>query len=195
MENTTNKKTFIDFIKRYGYYFLLVACVLTLAVIITLSAIANYNDNEITQPTNTNTTITFTSPVLNGTILKNYSNTELQYNKTLNQWEAHFAIDLAATAGTDVLACYDGTITKVYTNTLEGTAIEIDHGNGLISKYASLSNVSLAEGTVVKQGDKIGAVSSTAGNEMNDGAHVHFEVWKDGNHIDPNSYLNISQGK
>lgn len=200
MENeniqTTKKKTSLkSMLSKYGYYIALAILVLMLALAIVLTSMSATNEVEETQPTNADV-VAFTSPVLNPTILKGYSDTELQYNKTLNVWELHKAIDFAADVGTDVLAVYDGIVTKVTTNLLDGTVIEIDHGNGLKTTYGSLnSNTQVKVGDSVKQGDAIGKASNTATSEVSESGEVHFEVWKDGNLVDPASYLDISSTK
>jgi murein DD-endopeptidase MepM/ murein hydrolase activator NlpD len=200
MENeniqSTKKKTNVKgVLSKYGYYIALAILILMLALAIVLTSISATNEVEETQPTNADV-ITFTSPVLNPTVLKGYSDTELQYNKTLNVWEVHKAVDFAANVGEDVLAVYDGTVTKLTTNLLEGTVIEIDHGNGLKTTYGSLdSNTQVKVGDTVKQGDVIGKASNTATSEVSESGEVHFEVWKDGNLVDPASYLDISTTK
>jgi len=134
--------------------------------------------------------VVFFDPVANATILKGYSDTELQYNQTLNQWEAHKAIDFVAPSGTNVLAVYDGTVANVYSNYMEGNVIVIDHGNNLKTVYKSLDAETIVEiGATVKKGDPIGTVGNTAMNEVDDGAHVHFEVWKDNQKVNPSAYL------
>lgn len=185
-----NKNVFIQFFKRYGYYLLLVTCILALAFLITFSVIYS-GTNTKTEPVSSPTQITFINPVISGTVIKEYSNTELQYNQTLNQWEAHFGIDFSAVSGTNVVACYNGVVESVYSNTLEGSVVVLNHGNGLKTVYKSLTNVKLSEGTNVNQGDVLGQVSTSASSELKDGDHVHFEVWKDGSRVDPDSYLNI----
>ena len=187
-----NKNVFVEFFRKYVYYLLFVACILVLATLITLSVI--FSNSEInSEPVNSPTQITFTNPVLNGTIIKGYSNTELQYNQTLKQWEAHFGIDFTSSSGSNVVACYDGTIKEVTSNSLYGTVVSIDHGDGLVTVYKSLNNVNLTEGTTVKQGDILGQISTSASNELKDGEHVHFEVWKNGSIVDPSNYLDIGE--
>ena len=197
MENEkigTSKKIKIkDILKRYGYYIVLAVLILMLSVAIIITSKLSVDD-EITTPTNVQT-ISFSAPVLNAKIAKGYSATELQYNKVLNVWEVHKGIDFDAAIGSDVFACFDGTVKSVATNLLEGTVIEIDHGDGLISKYASLdSDVGVKVGDTVKTGDRIGKASNTATGEAENG-EVHFEVWKDGKAIDPSNYLDISSSK
>lgn len=198
MENDNSKvspkkSSFVESIKKYGYYIALAVLILVLAVAIVLTSV-NANEPQ-TEPTNAGA-IRFTSPVLNGTIAKNYSDTELQYNKTLNVWELHTGVDFVADIGTNVLAVADGTISNISKNLLEGTVVEIDHGNGLKTTYGSLdSNLSVKLGDVVKQGDIIGKASNTATGEVSESGQVHFEVWKDGNVINPANYLDISSDK
>ena len=193
----SKKKTSLkSYLKKYSYYIALAVLVAILAVAIILtSAISNDGQKQQTVPTNAEV-ITFSSPVLNSTILKGYSDTELQYNKTLNIWEVHKAIDFAADIGTDVLAAYDGKVESITTNLLEGTVVVINHGNGLKTSYGSLdSSVPVKVGDNVIKGDIIGKASNTATAETSTEGEVHFEVWKDGNLVDPSSYLDISTTK
>ena len=140
--------------------------------------------------------ITFQSPVMNGEIAVGYSDTELQYNKAMNVWQIHKGIDYVATIGTNVLACYDGTVSSISTDILHGTVIEIDHGNDLKTVYGSLdANTLVNVGDKVQKGDIIGKASNTATTETTDDGEVHFEVWKDGKVVDPANYLDISNGK
>ena len=199
MENenikVSKKKNMKNYLKKYGYYIALALLVVFLAVAIIVTSTLAESPQENTVPTNAGV-ITFTSPVMNGTVLKGYSDTELQYNKTLNVWEVHKAVDFAADIGTDVLAAYDGKVTNISTNLLTGTVVEIDHGNGLKTTYGSLdSNVTVKLGQSVARGDIIGKASNTATAETSTEGEVHFEVWKDGNLVDPASYLDMSTEK
>ena len=175
-----------SFLKRYGYYVILGVTLCALAVTILL--IVPTNDNLDVG----GDVIVFADPVLNASVLKGYSGTELQYNATLNKWEAHKAIDFLAPSGTNVFAVYGGTVQSVYTNYMEGTVIVLDHGGGLRTVYKSLdSEVSVEQGGSVEKGQVIGVVSDSATSESADGAHIHFEVWKDGTKIDPSAYLTM----
>ena len=194
MENeniSTEKKKFsvMEVLKKYGYYIAIAVLVTILAIaIIVTSGVATTEVEEV-EPTNANV-IAFSSPVLNGKISKGYSATELQYNKTLNVWELHQGLDYKVAVGTDVIAVYDGTVKSIKTNLLEGTVVEIDHGNNLVTTYKSLDSK-----TNVKVGDVIGKASNTATGEVSEEGEVHFEVWKDGNIVDPSNYLDISSTK
>lgn len=197
MENETKQttsKNFMSYFKKYSYYFALAGLVLflSLAIVITSTLV---NSGEEVEETNASA-LSFELPVLNATVLKGYSGSELQYNASLNVWEIHKGVDFYAEVGTDVLASADGTVTSVTTNILDGTVIEIDHGNGIKTTYGSLdSEVNVKVGDVVSQGDIIGKASNTATSETSEAGQVHFEVWKDGNLVDPSNYMDISTGK
>lgn len=193
-ETKTTKKELSYYIKKYGYYFALAGLLIVLSVAIVLTSVMSNNEEE-TEQTNS-AVISFGLPVLNGTVIKNYSDTQLQYNSVLNIWEIHKAVDFAAEVGTDVLACYDGVVSSIETNFLEGTVIEIDHGDGLKTCYGSLDgNVNVKVGDIVNKGDILGKASNTATGEVETSGEVHFEVWKDGNLVDPSAYMDISTGK
>ena len=103
----------------------------------------------------------------------------------------HKAIDIAAPAGTVVKAAMSGKITLVYKGDYGGygNTVEIDHGNGIISKYHHMLDGSLeglSVGQEVKAGQQIGKVGSTG---KSTGPHLDFQVVKDGNFVDPRNYI------
>ena len=183
-----------DFVKQHMYGILVSFCVVTLVFVLTITAISSLAktptldepSDEVVSPA----VIVFTAPVQNGTIGMGYAEDELIYHKTLQQWQTHQAIDYVAPAGTEVVAAYDGEVLSVENTMLEGVIITIQHEQNLITKYASLD-----ETTAVKKGDKvtkgqvIGKVGTTAMNEVEEGPHVHFEVWLKDSLVDPTNYL------
>lgn len=194
----TNKKTFLQVMKKYGYLIAIGVVVLTLALVLALTtnrtsaAEDNVNTNEPVSEVN-NEPVVFTSPLKNLVVLKDYSSTKLMYNKTLKQWEAHKAIDFEATDGEDVYAVYNGTVTAIDEDYLSGTVITIDHGDGIVTRYGSLAtSTAVKVGDKVTTGQKIGTASNTAKNSSKDGAHLRFEVLKDGVKVDPNDYITVT---
>ena len=197
MENEVKKeqpKGLMHYLKKYSYYFVLAGIVLFLSIaIIITSALAN-NQQEVT-PTGS-AVVSFDMPVLNATVLKGYSDTELQYNSVMNVWETHKAVDFYAEIGANVYAVYGGTVTNITTNLLDGTVVTVDHGDGLITTYGSLSkDVTVNVGDLVGKGDIIGYASNTATSETSNDGQVHFEVWKDGNLVNPSNYMDIADNK
>jgi murein DD-endopeptidase MepM/ murein hydrolase activator NlpD len=104
------------------------------------------------------------------------------------------ALDFFAEEGTKVFAVYDGVIESVGQDFLTGTTITIDHGNGLKTVYNSLADGdNVVVGQRVKSGDVIGEVSLTNRQEYGEGAHLHFQVFENGEVIDPAKYLNFNE--
>ena len=132
----------------------------------------------------------WTPPVESSKILKEFSAETPVYSKTLEQYVVHTGMDFEVPADTQVKAVREGTVTAVYEDDTMGITIEIDHGNGLKSKYTNLSTMEMVEeGDVVKQGQVISGVGNTALFETLDPEHLHFELWKDGQTVDPAEYF------
>ncbi|HZX46462.1 MAG TPA: M23 family metallopeptidase [Clostridia bacterium] len=129
------------------------------------------------------------APLL-GKIIMDYGKDNLVYSKTLEQWTTHHGIDISASIGTPVKAVMSGTVTEVTNHPTLGIMITIDHGNGLVTRYANLQNGNMVkEGQKVEQGKVISGVGNTAEFEIGDVPHLHFEVLKNGEHQDPKLYL------
>ena len=123
-------------------------------------------------------------------ILKDYSNGEMVQSKTMGDWRVHNGVDFAGSAGNDVTAVADGTVTKVYDDSFWGTVVEIDHGNGMTAKYCELKNGTCPpEGSEVKMYDKIGSLGHIP-VEISDPDHLHLEILIDGENVDPLKALN-----
>lgn len=174
------------FMKRYGYYML--AFVAILVVGITAGVAQNQRADIPSTPTNV-TEVKMLCPMNSPEVLKWYSDTELFYNATLNQWESHKAVDLSSSSP-DVYSVLDGTITDCTYSYEDGYCITISHEDGLSSIYCSLANAEgLKKGDVVTRGQKIGEASTTASNESLDGNHLHFALTLNGKKVDPANYI------
>lgn len=134
--------------------------------------------------------ITFIMPVANATVLKEYTDNTIVFNKTLGVYTGHMGIDFTAPAGTEVVCVYDGVIESIVTSYLQGTTITVDHGGDLKTVYNSIeANEALYEGAKVSGGTVLGYVSDNNRQEYKDGPHLHFEVLKEGKRLDPTQYL------
>ncbi len=131
-------------------------------------------------------------PVTGGNVLKGYASDSLVYSQTLDHWCTHTALDIAAPSGTLVLSAQDGVISQVSEDALMGLTVTITHDSGLETVYSSLESVTekVKEGSSVLKGQAIGTVGNSASSESSDGAHLHFEVKKDGKNVNPQNYLN-----
>ena len=128
---------------------------------------------------------------LKGEVLTAFSVDQLVYSETLGDWRTHDGMDIAADAGTKVLAASGGKVISVTEDALMGTTVALDHGDGYQTTYASLqAKPTVAKGDTVTAGQVIGAVGATAAAESAQGPHLHFAVSKDGDAVDPEAYLN-----
>lgn len=109
----------------------------------------------------------------------------------------HAGIDLAAKSGTNVLAPLDGVVTdaKIRNNACGGT-LEIDHGtidgHKTKTRYCHLKNIKVSKGEKVSKGQVVGISGGGKDDEgkgRSSGPHLHFELYKDGNHLDPKDYI------
>ncbi|MGB5402334.1 M23 family metallopeptidase [Robiginitalea sp.] len=95
----------------------------------------------------------------------------------------HWGMDFTAPRGTPIYASGDGKITRADNRASGyGKHIRLEHGYGYMTIYAHLSRYNVKVGQQVKRGDLIGFVGSTGRSEA---PHLHYEVWKDGDRINP----------
>jgi murein DD-endopeptidase MepM/ murein hydrolase activator NlpD len=100
--------------------------------------------------------------------------------------EFHKGVDIVAPSGTPVHAAADGLVTAAGRMAGYGSMIHLVHGYGLGTRYGHLSKVLVTPGQRVKRGDVIGLVGSTG---RSTGPHLHYEVFRTGNQVDPRRYL------
>ena len=91
----------------------------------------------------------------------------------------------------DVIAIYDGKVKEVKDDTTLGNVITIEHENGIISIYQSVSDISVKEGDTVSRGQTI-AKSGTSNISTNLGNHLYFELIIDGECVNPENYYDKS---
>jgi murein DD-endopeptidase MepM/ murein hydrolase activator NlpD len=91
----------------------------------------------------------------------------------VGQRAMHEGIDFNAESGTPVVAAADGVVLSAGWQSDFGNMIELDHGDGLTTRYAHLSRMNAKAGSLVKRGERIGAVGNTG---RSTGSHLHFEV-------------------
>ena len=146
------------------------------------------DQTDATQPTTKQPMKTGT-PV-SGETIYGYAMDCLSYNETTRDWRVHNGIDIAAEAGTEVLAAADGTVYTVYEDDTMGTTVVIRHNEGYVTTYSSLDSTLLVEpGDTVILGQAIGTVANTAMLESALGDHVHFSVTHNDAPMDPAEFL------
>jgi murein DD-endopeptidase MepM/ murein hydrolase activator NlpD len=98
----------------------------------------------------------------------------------------HAGVDFAGKAGSDVIAVASGVVVYAGDRYGFGKMVEISHGDGYVTRYAHHEDVVVAPGDIVKKGQVIGTMGSSG---RSTGPHVHFEVLKNGRHVDPAKYV------
>jgi murein DD-endopeptidase MepM/ murein hydrolase activator NlpD len=100
----------------------------------------------------------------------------------------HAGMDFAAPHGAPILSAGGGVVEVAGFRPDYGWTVEIDHGNGLRTRYAHASKLLVRRGAVVAPGERIALVGSTG---RSTGPHLHFEVLRDGRQVDPRRYLAV----
>ena len=98
----------------------------------------------------------------------------------------HKGIDFEADVGDPVLAVADGVVSYSGVRSGYGNVVEVDHGNGYVTRYAHNSRLTRSVGDLVRSGQEIAKAGSSG---RSTGAHVHFEVWQDGVVVNPRKFL------
>jgi murein DD-endopeptidase MepM/ murein hydrolase activator NlpD len=104
----------------------------------------------------------------------------------LRQPAMHTGVDFRGETGDPVLASANGEVVLAERHGGYGLMVEIDHGNGLSSRYAHLSAIAVTVGTKLKAGDVVGRVGSTG---RSTGPHLHYEIRMQGDVTDPQRFL------
>lgn len=131
----------------------------------------------------------FNYPV-EGEIIQNYAKEQLVYSQTLGEWITHEGIDIKANKTTVINASADGKVKYIKNDPRYGLTVIMEHANGFSSVYSNLLTAEFVSvGEELKSGQPIGTVGNTAAFEILDEPHLHFEILKEGEAVDPNMYL------
>jgi murein DD-endopeptidase MepM/ murein hydrolase activator NlpD len=109
-----------------------------------------------------------------------------RFHPILHYARPHEGIDVSAPMGAPIVAPAGGTVRLVTWETGYGNVLEIDHGDGIITKYAHCSRIVVKAGQKVKRGQIIANVGSTG---LSTGPHVHYEIHVNGKVVDPLTYV------
>jgi murein DD-endopeptidase MepM/ murein hydrolase activator NlpD len=99
----------------------------------------------------------------------------------------HPGVDFAGEEGGEVVSVATGVVTWAGEHMGYGNLVEINHGNGYVTRYGHNSKVLVKVGDTVQKGQRLALVGSTGHST---GPHVHFEVLRDGNPVDPMAFIN-----
>ncbi|MGV8960481.1 MAG: M23 family metallopeptidase [Stenotrophomonas sp.] len=98
----------------------------------------------------------------------------------------HKGMDFHARVGDPVMSVADGVVSFAGVKGGYGNVVDVDHGNGYITRYAHNSRLVVKPGDLVRAGQEVAKAGSTG---RSTGAHVHFEVWEHGNVVNPRKFL------
>lgn len=125
-----------------------------------------------------------------GKILKGFAIDNLVFSETLQEWVVHKGIDIKAPRTTVVKSSEDGTVQAIKNDPRYGLTIIVEHRDGFKTIYSNLLTTEFVkEGENVSKGQSLGTVGNSAAFEIADEPHLHFEIIKDDETIDPKLYL------
>jgi len=131
----------------------------------------------------------FEKPV-EGEIIKKFAKDTLVYSETLDEWIVHNGIDIKADKTTVVKSAEAGTIKAIKNDPRYGLTVVIQHEMDYITVYSNLlTSEFIVEGEKVEKGQPIGTVGNTGAFEIADEPHLHFELQKAGEAIDPCNFI------
>lgn len=104
--------------------------------------------------------------------------------------DKHYAVDIVTTRNSPIKSVADGRVIFAEWTAGTGYVILIEHSYGLISVYKHNASLTKSQGDMVRGGEVI----ATAGNtgELTTGPHLHFELWNEGNPVDPSEYIDFN---
>jgi murein DD-endopeptidase MepM/ murein hydrolase activator NlpD len=126
----------------------------------------------------------FGNPAPGHPITSRYGN---RIDPFLGRLALHAGIDFQAETGQDIRATGTGKVIAAGPASGYGNMVEIDHGQGITTRYGHMSKILVREGDVIETGDTIGRAGSTG---RSTGPHVHYEVRRNGDPVDPIHFLN-----
>ena len=112
--------------------------------------------------------------------------TRSRFHPVLHVSRPHEGIDVSAPMGSPIVAPANGVVRRVARETGYGNVLEIDHGNGIVTKYAHTSRIFVRQGQRVTRGEKVAAVGNSG---LSTGPHLHYEIHVNGRVVDPLTYV------
>ena len=147
----------------------------------------NVNDNASSAETKKE--VSFIKPT-EGEVICEFAKDNLIYSETLKEWITHTAIDIKADKTSVIKSAADGIVRSIVNDPRYGLTVIIEHDDGYETVYSNLLTAEfVVEGEEVKQGQTIGTVGNTAAFESEMECHLHFELLKNGEYVDPSIYL------
>ncbi|MGA8855168.1 MAG: M23 family metallopeptidase [Christiangramia sp.] len=107
-----------------------------------------------------------------------------------NLEDKHYAVDIVTTRNSPVKSVADGRVIFAEWTAETGYVLIIEHSYGLLSVYKHNASINKSQGAMVRAGEVIATVGNTG--ELTTGPHLHFELWNEGNPVDPSEYIDFN---
>lgn len=125
-----------------------------------------------------------------GEISQGFAIESLIYSETLEEWTTHQGIDIKADRTTVVKASEEGTVVAIKNDPRYGLTVIVEHEDGYKTVYSNLLTTEfVCEDEKVEKGQSLGTVGNSAAFEIASEPHLHFEILKDDQYIDPTLYI------
>lgn len=152
-------------------------------------------ENEKKEQTNSETKkeakMDFEAPI-KGEIIREFAKDSLVFSNTLQEWITHNGVDIKADKTSVVKAAANGTVYAIKNDPRYGLTVIINHDNGYQTIYSNLLTAEfVVKGEKVEKGQSIGTVGNTASFEVSDDYHLHFELLRNNEYLDPVIYINF----
>ena len=127
-----------------------------------------------------------------GQVLREFAKESLVFSNTLQEWITHNGVDVKADKTTVVKSAASGTVTAIKNDPRYGLTVIINHDNGYQTIYSNLLTAEfVVKGEKVEKGQSIGTVGNSASFEVADDYHLHFELLKNNEYLDPTVYISF----
>lgn len=132
-------------------------------------------------------------PATGSEVLADYTEDMPVFQATYQDYRVHLGIDFGGKENTPVYAAADGTVTKNSFDYEQGYTVEVTHGDGYVTRYSNLAgDNTVAVGQQILQGEQIGTMGDSGIWEAHLPCHLHFELVKDGEPLNPRDYFQVS---
>lgn len=150
----------------------------------------NLETNEVSAEENIIEEVKLVAP-LKGEIIREFAPDSLVYSETLEEWVTHNGIDIKADKTSVVKSAAKGKVFAIKNDPRYGLTVIVNHDGGYQTVYANLLTAEyVVEGEEIEEGQTIGTVGNSATFEIADDYHLHFEVLKNNEYIDPTNFCN-----
>lgn len=126
---------------------------------------------------------------INGDVILPYSMDTTVYFATLKAYKCNPGMLIAGNEGTKVVSAFDGIVESVVEDKEHGTTVNVNMGNGYITSYGQLMNVTVGQGDEVVLGQSLGEIGPVSSYYTEEGTHLYFQMTKDGSPVNPILYI------